>query len=351
MLKAETLDKLNDPNLIAMDRKHVQRMEALYAGEDDSNDLYVLYGKSAGLDLADESLSLEEKLANALDELAADADRLTDEQTFRPLVLNADMFGVHYIDNIFARACFGIETKWGHRANDFEVGSLTEIDLDNDPYWIAAKEATLKFLEVEAPLVRMTPICLANSLNTAMNLYGQSLLMAFYDNPEGVRNDFQLINDVIVTMHKWYRDTVPADKLATIAAGVRFMPPGHGHLDGCSTQMLSPDQYDEFVRDLDDAITSVWPNGSMLHLCGAHTQHLPTWSKLDSFKAFQLCDGPNAELEDYYTQSRDDQIIYVGPTAKISMDRIMDITGGWRIILADDLYKKFGELPQRRPKR
>jgi hypothetical protein len=351
MLNNETLDKLNDPKFIAMDRKHNQRMEALYAGEDDSPDLYVLYGTSAGLDLADESLPLEEKLDTAMTELADAAERLTDEKTYRPLILNADMFGVHYIDNIFARACFGIETKWGHRANEFEVGSLKPFDLDSDPYWQAAQEATLKFLEYDTPLVRMTPICLANSLNTGMNLYGQSLLMAMYDNPEGVKNDFQLINDVIVTMNAWYRDNVPPDRLSTIAGGVRLMPSGFGHLDGCSTQMLSPDLYDEFVRDLDDAITSVWPRGAMQHLCGSHTQHLPTWSKLESFKAFQLCDGPNAELDVYYTESRDDQIIYVGPTWRISMERIMDITGGWRVILADDLYQKFGELPQRAPKR
>ncbi len=348
MLSQQTLDKLNDPALLAMDAKHMQRMEALYAGQDDHSDLYILYGTSAPLDTFDDGTPLDEKMEAALDELAGSADLLTDETTYRPLVINADMFGVHFIDNIFARDSYGVETKWGHRADEFKVGSLKSLDLDNDPYWQMAKAATLKFLDYDVPLVRITPICLANSLNTAMNLYGQSLLMAFYDNPEGVRHDFGLINDAIVKMHQWYRDTIPHERLSTIAGTVRMMPSGHGHLDGCSTQMLSPELYDEFVADLDEAITSTWPQGSMLHLCGAHTQHLPTWSKMESLKAFQLCDGPNAELDVYYAESRDDQIVYVGPTPRISMERIMDLTGGWRIIIADDIYKKLDTVPQRR---
>ncbi len=48
MLSQQTLDKLNDPALLAMNARHMQRMEALYAGQDDHPELYVQRRHAAG---------------------------------------------------------------------------------------------------------------------------------------------------------------------------------------------------------------------------------------------------------------------------------------------------------------
>lgn len=88
---------------------------------------------------------------------------------------------------------------------------------------------------------------------------------------------------------------------------------------------------------LDDELLSLWPRGGMIHLCGAHTQHIPAWREMKSLRAVQLNDRAAEDYEVYFRQLRDDQIIYLHPTLTMSVERAMAISGGERLVLCAEV--------------
>ncbi len=78
---------------------------------------------------------------------------------------------------------------------------------------------------------------------------------------------------------------------------------------------------------------SSYPNGGHIHLCGRHTQHIPTWRDMPSLHAVQLNDAAADALPAYFEGLRQDQIIYIGPTETMTIEKIIAVTGGQRIII------------------
>ena len=109
---------------------------------------------------------------------------------------------------------------------------------------------------------------------------------------------------------------------------------------GCSTQLLSPELYRDFIAPLDDRLLSVYPHGGMIHLCGAHTQHIPVWRDMQSLRAIQLNDRAAEDLAYYFNNLRNDQILYVNPCDTMPIDRILAITGGRRTVLVAEWARR-----------
>ncbi len=137
-------------------------------------------------------------------------------------------------------------------------------------------------------------------------------------------------------MHKWYLDHLPLEQLQPVLPHTRAQPPGYGQLCGCSTQLLPPDLYEEFVAPLDEELLTVYPNGGMIHLCGVHTQHIPVWRQMKPLRAVQLNDRAAEDLEVYWNGLRPDQLFYVNPCPGMPVERIMKITGGRRLVIIAD---------------
>jgi len=174
-------------------------------------------------------------------------------------------------------------------------------------------------------------------LNIGVNLYGEELLVAMMTDPDAVAHDLAVINDVLKTMHRWYQANLSRAQLQQVVPGARTQPPGFGQLCGCTTQLLSREVYRDFIAPLDNALLSAYPHGGMIHLCGGHTQHIPTWREYPSFRAFQLNDRAAGDLALYYHGLRDDQVLYVNPCPEMPVEQIMAITGGRRVVIVDDL--------------
>ena len=328
---------LCDPELVAIRDKYFERMEAVFDhGCDDREKGFVLYGTQVGIDVVpgDDYMA---KMEAALIELAEQADDLRDPEVFRPLIFSIMAYGVHFIDRLF-----GMDGYTQYLDN--EVGELPIPDLDNEPSWAYVKEATQAFLDLNLTVPVFVGVCLSSPLNQAMNLYSEKFLMAMIDNPDAARRDLRVMTDVIKTMQKWYIDTVPSWQLQGAAATVRAQPPGYGHIDGCSTHIISAEMYREFIADLDNEILSLFPKGGMIHLCGNHVRHIPTWAKMPALKSVQMSSVANEEVEEQVQGLRPDQVVYLGPTSVLPLEKIMDATGGYRIILAENI-----EAPLRRP--
>jgi hypothetical protein len=75
----------------------------------------------------------------------------------------------------------------------------------------------------------------------------------------------------------------------------------------------------------------------MIHLCGDHDQHIPTWQAMQSLRAVQMNDRATEDLPYYFNQLRPDQILYVNPCEQMPVEKILSITGGQRLVLAADI--------------
>lgn len=329
-----TRDILNAPELVAARDAHFDRLRDVYRGGRPEPVAAVCgrLGQGAGVDPYD---APERWVEATLDDLATHADAARDPDVFRPLVVEFGAYGVHFVDRIFGARVYELREKgnWQVEALGLSVGELTPPDLDGDPTWALARRATEAFVlaDVAAPLLGMPT--LASALNIGLNLFGQDLLTAFLIDPEGLARGLGAINDTIAAMHRWYLAHVPLAQLQPVVAFLRTQPPGFGQICGCSTQLVSPDQYRETVAPLDEALLALWPEGGMLHLCGTHTQHIPVWREMTPLRALQLNDRAAEDLEIYFHEMREDQVFYVEPCVGMPVERIMAITNGRRVVI------------------
>jgi len=339
---------LRDPELLNCREFHFSRLRSLFQGES-SDRVFVLQGIQ-GYGKADLYSDPELWMEEALNDLTEKADRARDRVVFRPISVNPWPYGVHFIDRIFGAEVYeldGEKDNWQVKALKTPVGGLQPPDLDKSRTWTLARRLAEAFVDACVTVPLFAPPVLSSSLNIGLNLYGQELLCAMMSRPEAVYHDLRIINDVISALHTWYRETIPPEQLQMVETCGRIQPPGHGQLCGCSCQLISPGQYEDFVAPLDDEILSLYPNGGMIHLCGSHTQHIAVWRKMRSLRALQLNDRAAHDLETYYNELRDDQVFYVNPCTGMPVDRIMEITGGRRVVIVDNVTEA---LPTRSQK-
>jgi len=107
----------------------------------------------------------------------------------------------------------------------------------------------------------------------------------------------------------------------------------YGIIDGCTTQLVSPDTYRRFFMERDNRILSLYPHGGMIHLCGAAEQHIPAFRAMPALKAVQLNDRAAEAFEQYYEGLRDDQVIYFNTLPDRGAEEILHYTGGRRVVI------------------
>ena len=342
-MKPDTLSLLNEPVLLQSKTRWITRLSDLFAGRPAKN-VFVLQGIQAYTEEYDNQG--REWLEGGLDQLAQKATHALDEDVFRPLILNYNPHGVHFVDYLFGADVFQMEDKsWQARTLATPIGKLEPPNLANSPGWQRMQDFTHAFLAQRAAGVTLALPTIASALNIALNLYGQEILAAMYEAPEAAAHDLQVINEVLCSLHRWYRNNVPEEQQQCIVPDGRFQPHGYGQLCGCSTQLLSPRLYREFVAPLDARLLSIYPHGGMIHLCGDHDQHIPAWRSMLELRSVQVNDRAAEDLALYFESLREDQILYVNPCQGMPVERILAITGGRRLVLVEDIRQPIRLLP------
>jgi hypothetical protein len=334
-MKPETKAVLSDPRLLQVREKHFALLTDLYACRPLST-VFVLQGKN-GTSAADQHAEPERWLDEALDDLAARAEQSMDAAVFRPLVIQSEPYGVHFIDRMLGAHVYYHEGQWWADYLSTPIGQLRPPNLSTNETWSLATSHATAFLQrgVTVPLFSLPTI--ASPLNVLVNLYGQEVLTAFLLDPDAVLHDLRVINDLLCTLHRWYRGRIPRLQLQPVVAAGRCQPRSFGQICGCSTQLLSAAMYCDFIAPLDDELLSVYEHGGLIHLCGVHTQHIPVWRAMGSLRAIQVNDRAAEDLAIYFRELRDDQIIYLNPTPTMTVERAMRITGGHRLVLVADV--------------
>ena len=330
---------LNRGDLIEKRDRWFQRLENVFSSASDPwNDRHVYAVNGVlGVGRHDPYTEPERWAEDCLEDLADKAEAAANDVYFRPLCLEYGPYGVHYVDRLFGAEVFFKDGQWHSRYLKTPIGQLKAPDLDRHPQWIDTQRVMNVFLEADVKLPLFGLPTIASALNIGVNLYGQEILLEMIEEPENAAADLSAINDLLCELHRRFRSFIPQQQLQPVISWNRTQPPGYGQLCGCTTQLISGPCYEEFIAPLDDALLAVYPHGGMIHICGAHTQHMDAFRSMPHLKALQLNDRAAADLAAYHQQLRPDQVIYLNPCKEMSAERAIALTGGKRLVIADDL--------------
>lgn len=337
MLSETARAVLNDAGRIARRDEWFSRMTDLFDGNrNDYNDRYAftLMGSVPRPEDMDMAYTQPEKWVEACLELLAAEPEFTGNR-FAPGCVEYPIYGVHFIDRMFGARVYYYADQWNADYLNTPVGSLEMPDLERDETWSLARRAAQAFLDADVRLPLFGLPTLSSALNILLNLYGQEALITMCEDEEAAVHDLNVISDLIRALHRWYREHLPQRQLQPVISWARTQPPGYGQLCGCTTQLLSGPMYEEFVAPLDDALLGDYPHGGMIHLCGAHTQHLAAFREMKHLRAVQVNDRAAADLEAYFAGLREDQMIYLNPCDEMGVKEALQITGGRRLVICD----------------
>jgi hypothetical protein len=334
------------PEIAAVQAYHRARVEALYRGETPAEVIAIVgktFGRSHGLAGRAEIDMIADPdswLADVFAQMADYAPTFADPVTFRPIIVELDPLGVHFVDAVLGARTGLVGGQYWSEQLPIDLDDLRMPDLRASPVF----QAALRLGEKAVALARRgdgcifvaTPV-LSCAINIAINLFGERFLEALIDRPEAARRCLRVINGTIIGCTRTIQSAIPADIRRNSVAENRFAPPGVGQIDGCATQLVSKRAYDDYFAALDAEVLGLSPLGGLMHICGAHTQHLATWAAMRELKAVQLNDRATEDLPAYFACLRPDQLLYVAPTTDMPLGRVLEITGGRRLVLQQAL--------------
>lgn len=331
---------LNEEILIAKRDEWFNKLQDLYNGKNGDN-AFALNGLLS-VGKSDPYTQPEKWVDECLEDIANNlAARSLSDRQFIPVCVEYGIYGVHYIDKILGANVFFKDGQWGCDYLRTPIGQLKFPDIENNETFLLSIRAAKEFVKNggKFPLFGLPTI--ASALNIAVNLYGQDILMELLTDSENAKKDLRVINDLLIYIHKAFRKIVPSQQLQPVISWNRTQPPKYGQICGCTTQLISKELYEEVFAPLDEEVLSVYENGGMIHLCGAHTQHLQTFRNMKWLKAVQLNDRATEDLEKYFNGLRDDQIIYLNPCKKMTIENALKITKGKRLVIATTIDKEY----------
>lgn len=324
---------LNNETYIAKRDEWFGKLTDMFDGNYHEKRAFVLCGHNAW-GKADPYTEPEQWVDDCLDVIVDNlAGAIMNDLRFAPVCVEYAVYGVHYIDKIFGANVYMKSGQWYNDYLKTPIGSLEAPDLDKDETFRLSMRAAKRFVEVGGAFPLFGLPTIASPLNIAINLYGEEILAAMITEPEKARKDLKTITDVLVKIHEAFRSIVPAQQLQPVIAAGRTQPPCCGQICGCSTHLLSGDLYRDMIADLDERVLGVYENGGMIHLCGSHAQHIETFRNMKTLRSVQLNDRASDDFELYFKGLRDDQIIYLCPSAGTPVERALEISGGKRLVI------------------
>ena len=265
--------------------------------------------------------------------------RIENPLMFKPLCVEYGIYGVHFMDKIFGAEVYFTDGQWYSKRLNIPVGSLEFPDIESNDTWLLVKQAHRAFLDAGQGLALYGLPTVASPLVSAVNLFGEEILVTLLCSPNDAVHDLGVIAEVQKYIHRYFIDNTPPELLQPVISWNRTQAPGRGQICGCTNQLISSELYARHIAPLDDAVLGVYKKSGMMHLCGSHTQHIEAFQGMKNLSAVQINDRAARDLKIYYDELREDQIIYLNPCDSMSVDMAMEITGGRRLVIADNIDK------------
>jgi hypothetical protein len=328
------------PEIDAVQARHRGQVAALFAARSPGGPLAISapwFGSSHGLAgtneidmLAQPGAWLREVLADMAENGPAAA---LNPVTYRPLVIDMDAWGVHFIDALFgARVFFHAGQVWNEELR-LDLADLQAPDLQASRLMQQALRLACLAVDASGGKLLVAMPVLSCAINVGINLFGERLLEAMASRPEVSRRALAIVNDTIRQALRMFAQVIPPEVRRCSVSEDRYMPPGFGFIDGCATQLISARHYREVIMPLDRAVLAESPNGGMIHLCGAHAHLIPAFASMPELRAVQINDRAVEDLAAFHSGLRQDQILYVSPSLAWPVERILEATRGKRVIL------------------
>ena len=143
-------------------------------------------------------------------------------------------------------------------------------DLDQSPVWQATQKQIDYLLEKYGRVE--TYVNLMGVQNIAMDLMGQELFMAYYEDEDAVRGLLDEITKLSIDVGKRFR-ALSDDISGGVTAIVRQTVPGCYLTSNCSVEMVSQAQYEEFLLAYDQKLAETFDNYG-IHHCGQSMEHV-----------------------------------------------------------------------------
>ena len=328
---------LNDPVRIEQRDLWLTKLQNLYDGQkaDTVMALFGVLGKSD-----DDNLlysNPEQWVIECLENLAQQIEMSESDIQFIPPCIEPLICGMHFVDSIFGLHVYHHKEAdtWYSEHINTDVGYLKYPDFEKSETWNIVIRTVKSFFTQEVALPFFCLPLLSSALVVAVNLYGENILSEALLEPENADRDLTLINNLLIDIHNRFRSILPPKQMQLVIGYRRTQPPGYGQLCGCTAQLVSNEFYNTHVAALDNHLLGIYPKGGMIHFCGNHSHLIPSLRSMSNVKAVQLNDRATHDLELYYKNLREDQIIYYNPSEKMPIERAMEITGGKRLVIVD----------------
>lgn len=329
----ELFEILSDKKLVEKRDEWFAKLKGHYDGKYNEKRAFVIHGALAR-GISDPYKEPEKWVDECLEDIAKNkATAILNDNRFVPVCVEYGIYGVHYIDKILGANVYFKDGQWYNDYLDTPIGELEEPDLDTNETFQLSFRAAKRFAEVGGSFPLFGLPTIASALNIAVNLYGQEILMEMLADPDNARKDLETINRTLVKIHKIFNEILPKEQLQPVVSWERTQPPAYGQICGCTTQLVSGSLYEEMILDLDEDVLNVYENGGMIHLCGNHAQHIENFRNMKSLKSVQLHDRAAEDLELYFKNLREDQLIYLVPCKGMTIEKAIAITGGKRLVV------------------
>ena len=139
-------------------------------------------------------------------------------------------------------------------------------------------------------------------------IWGHEMLYAMFDHPEIVHGLLSVITETYISWMKKWKEFVRDDSAFT--AHWDYIVKGGIMIRDDSVVMISPDQYEEFVKPYDQKLLSVF--GGCIHFCGKGDAFIDSMCKTKNLSGIN-CSQP--ELNDFgllLRSARKNRIVLVG---------------------------------------
>ena len=336
-LNSSTQETLCRPELVQVREAHFRQLDSLFAGEA-LRTVFVVNG-IMGEGKCDPYAEPERWVHEVLDCLAEQADKCDDSEIFRPLCLQFEPHGIHFMDRLLGAKVNYCAENWWPEPIPTPIGSLQPPDWDRNRTWRLARRIAEAFVASEITVLLFCMPVVAGALTFAVSIYGPPFLETLLRDPSAAVHDLEVINGVSNRIHEWYYKTVPSAQLQPPYADRQCMPHNSVSVYGCTSHLVSAETYRDLAASFDEDISSAAPFGGMIHLCGDHRRHINTWRGMESLRAVELDDRAAEDLEFYFKALRRDQVICLHPTETMTVERALEITGGERLMLCTRAFR------------
>ena len=273
-------------------------------------------------------------LDNQLRAVKANVEEALDsESLFYPIIEMFSLYGTHYMDILFGADVKWHEEQFWSESVEYSVADMEPPDFEGSELigqtlelarWI--KERTGGGFLISMPDVGCP-------LNVAINLFGERFLMELALAPESAKRALDIIADAMRRVYEVLIEEVGQETVRCHNAYYVYTPRDYAGLSICATQLISAEHFTECVADADDASVPSVYRGMIQHICGRSTQHIEELARRERVKGVQLNDAAADDFEAYFRGLRADQVIYVCPTERMPVEKVMSISRGERTII------------------